>query len=55
LDAVANKGEIVNWAVSEHIKNAGVHSGDVLITLPPFMFTEDAQEVKLIGGKMPKL
>ncbi len=35
MDAVARKGEIVAWAVSEHIENAGVHSGDATMVLPP--------------------
>jgi len=34
LDAVANKGNMVNWAISEHIENAGVHSGDATMILP---------------------
>ncbi len=35
FDAVANKGEVVLWALSEHIENAGVHSGDATLVLPP--------------------
>ncbi|MBN2458487.1 carbamoyl-phosphate synthase (glutamine-hydrolyzing) large subunit [Candidatus Woesearchaeota archaeon] len=35
FDAVAENGEIVIWAVSEHIENAGVHSGDATMVLPP--------------------
>ena len=34
IDAVANKGIILNYAISEHIENAGVHSGDATIVLP---------------------
>jgi carbamoyl-phosphate synthase large subunit len=34
LDAVANKGQIVNWAVSEHVEDAGVHSGDATMICP---------------------
>jgi carbamoyl-phosphate synthase large subunit len=53
LDAVANKGELVNWAVSEHIENAGVHSGDATMVLPSFTLTETEREtVKEIGGKI---
>lgn len=35
IDAVAHNGEIVIYAISEHIENAGVHSGDATMVLPP--------------------
>lgn len=35
VDAVACRGRIVRWAISEHIENAGVHSGDATLVLPP--------------------
>ncbi len=35
IDAVANKGKIVVYAVNEHIENAGVHSGDATMVFPP--------------------
>jgi carbamoyl-phosphate synthase large subunit len=35
VDAVADHGKIVLWAISEHIENAGVHSGDATLVLPP--------------------
>lgn len=35
VDAVASKGELILHAVSEHIENAGVHSGDATLVLPP--------------------
>lgn len=35
MDAVAKKGEVVAYAISEHIENAGVHSGDASLVLPP--------------------
>ncbi len=35
VDAVSQDGEIVAWAVSEHVENAGVHSGDATLVLPP--------------------
>eukprot|EP01126_Amoeba_proteus_P003870 TRINITY_DN1130_c0_g1_i6.p1 TRINITY_DN1130_c0_g1~~TRINITY_DN1130_c0_g1_i6.p1 ORF type:complete len:359 (+),score=93.60 TRINITY_DN1130_c0_g1_i6:63-1139(+) len=34
LDAVAKNGVIVNWAISEHIEDAGVHSGDATMLCP---------------------
>jgi carbamoyl-phosphate synthase large subunit len=37
IDAVADKGEVVLWAICEHIENAGVHSGDATMVLPPQM------------------
>jgi carbamoyl-phosphate synthase large subunit len=35
MDAVANNGEIVDYAISEHVEFAGVHSGDATIMFPP--------------------
>jgi len=35
IDAVANNGKIVIYAISEHIENAGVHSGDATMVFPP--------------------
>ena len=35
VDAVADGGELVLWAISEHIEDAGVHSGDATLVLPP--------------------
>ncbi|MFC1691639.1 carbamoyl-phosphate synthase (glutamine-hydrolyzing) large subunit [Nanoarchaeota archaeon] len=34
IDAVANNGELICWAISEHVENAGVHSGDATMALP---------------------
>mmetsp|Transcript_27737 Transcript_27737/g.66897 ORF Transcript_27737/g.66897 Transcript_27737/m.66897 type:complete len:1559 (+) Transcript_27737:247-4923(+) len=34
FDGVANKGEILNYAIGEHLENAGVHSGDATVILP---------------------
>jgi carbamoyl-phosphate synthase large subunit len=35
IDAVADRGELALWAISEHIEDAGVHSGDATLVLPP--------------------
>ncbi len=35
IDGVAKEGKLIVWAISEHIENAGVHSGDATIVLPP--------------------
>jgi len=34
FDAIANKGTILNYAIGEHLENAGVHSGDATVILP---------------------
>ena len=39
IDLVANRGEVVLWAVSEHVEDAGVHSGDATLVLPPVDMT----------------
>ncbi|CAI8022345.1 CAD protein [Geodia barretti] len=39
IDLVANQGELVLWAVSEHVEDAGVHSGDATLVLPPVDMT----------------
>ncbi len=35
IDAVGREGQVVLWAISEHVENAGVHSGDATHVLPP--------------------
>ena len=35
IDAVASQGEVVLYAVSEHVEYAGVHSGDATLVFPP--------------------
>jgi carbamoyl-phosphate synthase large subunit len=35
MDGVASRGEVHLWAISEHVENAGVHSGDATLVLPP--------------------
>ena len=41
MDAVACDGEVVVMAVSEHVENAGVHSGDATMVLPPQDLNEE--------------
>lgn len=41
IDAVAFQGKLLVHAVSEHIENAGVHSGDATLVLPPFSLVDD--------------
>lgn len=55
IDAVANKGELVCHAISEHVENAGVHSGDATIVLPPQRtFLETIRKIKIITKKIAK-
>ena len=53
IDAVAHKGEILIWAISEHIENAGVHSGDATIVLPPQkLYFETIKRIRTITKKI---
>lgn len=55
IDAVAKQGEIFCYAISEHIENAGVHSGDATIVLPPQRtYLETMRQVKIITKKIAK-
>jgi carbamoyl-phosphate synthase large subunit len=49
IDAVANHGKLYCYAISEHVENAGVHSGDATIVLPPQRtYLETMRRVKTI-------
>ncbi|MEM4256776.1 MAG: carbamoyl-phosphate synthase (glutamine-hydrolyzing) large subunit [Candidatus Diapherotrites archaeon] len=53
LDAVALNGELIDFAVIEHIENAGVHSGDASMVLPPQKtYLETMRKIKEIGKKL---
>jgi len=53
IDAVANKGEVIAYAISEHIEFAGVHSGDATIVFPPQkIYFETARRIKKIARKI---
>ncbi|KAH8926066.1 carbamoyl-phosphate synthase [Atractiella rhizophila] len=55
VDAVAHNGELIVHAVSEHVENAGVHSGDATLVLPPFSLDlDDLTELKEITKKVAK-
>ncbi len=55
VDAVSNKGELFCYAISEHVENAGVHSGDATIVLPPQRtYLETMRRVKIITKKIAK-
>merc|ERR1719288_82475 len=53
LDAVAERGKLLNYAIAEHVENAGVHSGDASLLLPAQkLFVETQRRVKQIGQKL---
>ena len=55
IDAVAQNGEILIYAIAEHIENAGVHSGDATIVLPPQkLYLETVKGVRQITKKIAK-
>ncbi|KAI5986862.1 hypothetical protein EDD15DRAFT_1520416 [Pisolithus albus] len=55
VDAVAYQGNLLVHAVSEHVENAGVHSGDATLVLPPFSLTvTDMERLKIIAQKVAK-
>src|SRR5574344_91628 len=55
MDAVANKGEILVYAISEHVEFAGVHSGDATIQFPPQkIYIETVRRIKNISRKIAK-
>lgn len=55
FDAVAQHGEIKTFVIAEHIENAGVHSGDATIVLPPqHVYVETMQKIETIGHKIAK-
>ena len=53
MDAVADKGEIVAYAISEHVEFAGVHSGDATIQFPPQkLYVETMRRIKKVAKKI---
>lgn len=53
FDAVADGGEILAYAISEHIEYAGVHSGDATIQFPPQkLYVETVRRIKKIARKI---
>lgn len=54
-DAVAADGVILHWAISEHVENAGVHSGDATLALPPQqLYLETLTRARKIGITLAK-
>lgn len=55
MDAVADKGVIKVYAISEHIEFAGVHSGDATMLFPPQkIYVETVRRIKKIAGQIAK-
>ncbi|MFA6486224.1 MAG: carbamoyl-phosphate synthase (glutamine-hydrolyzing) large subunit [Candidatus Magasanikbacteria bacterium] len=55
LDGVAQNGKIIIEAIAEHIENAGIHSGDATIVLPPQrLYLETIRQTKNIGRAIVK-
>ena len=53
MDAVAKDGEIIAYAISEHIEYAGVHSGDATIQFPPQkLYVETLRRIKRISRQI---
>jgi carbamoyl-phosphate synthase large subunit len=55
LDAVADHGEIVSYAISEHVEFAGVHSGDATMYYPPQrVYVGTVRKLKIIAEKIAR-
>ena len=55
MDAVAKDGEIIAYAISEHIEFAGVHSGDATIQFPPQkIYVETVRKIKKVSRQIAK-
>jgi len=53
MDAVAYNGEIIAYAISEHVENAGVHSGDATLVFPPQrLYLETIRRIRKISNKI---
>ncbi|MCK5112248.1 MAG: carbamoyl-phosphate synthase (glutamine-hydrolyzing) large subunit, partial [Thermoplasmatales archaeon] len=55
IDAVAKQGDLYCYAISEHVENAGVHSGDATMVLPPQRtYLETTRRIKIIAKKVAR-
>ena len=55
MDAVAKNGEIIAYAISEHVEFAGVHSGDATIQFPAQkLYVETVRRIKKISGQIAR-
>ena len=56
IDAVADNGEVVCYAITEHVENAGVHSGDATMVYPPQRtYIETMRRVKSIAWEIARV
>lgn len=50
---MAQQGRILNYAISEHVENAGVHSGDATLVLPAQkLYVQTVRQVKVIAAQI---
>lgn len=55
FDAVAKQGEIIIYAISEHVENAGVHSGDATLVFPPQrLYLETIRRIRIIAAQIAR-
>ena len=55
IDAVADKGKVINYAMSEHVENAGTHSGDATVIFPAQkLYLETIKQIKKVTKKIVK-
>src|SRR5690606_33561779 len=55
IDAVADRGELVLWSISEHVEDAGVHSGDATLVLPPQkIYISTIRQVRRIASRVAR-
>jgi carbamoyl-phosphate synthase large subunit len=55
IDAVAKRGEILFQAITEHVENAGVHSGDATVVLPPQrLYIETVRKVRKVADDIAR-
>ncbi|MEK9153589.1 MAG: carbamoyl-phosphate synthase large subunit, partial [Patescibacteria group bacterium] len=53
LDAVAQKGVLLNYVITEHVENAGVHSGDATIVMPAHkLYVETLRQIKAVARQL---
>ena len=56
MDGVGRQGELLNYAIAEHVENAGVHSGDASLLLPAQrLYVETHRRVKRISQELCKV
>ena len=55
IDAVAQEGEIISFAICEHVENAGVHSGDATLVLPPQkIYSQTEKQIEKIATQIAR-